>query len=65
MISKVKEKEFMHEILEYINLAIDDPDTDGDRLIGYLVGILVKTGKINNKRSNTYYKEARSILKDL
>ena len=65
MISRVKEQEFIDEILEDINLAINDPDTDGDRIIGYVVGILAEKGTINNTRANHYYKEARSILKEV
>lgn len=64
MISRVKEQEFIDEILEYVHLAIDDKETDGDRIIGYIVALLVFAGTVNNKRANNFYKEAMGILKE-
>lgn len=60
---KMKEAEYVNEIAEFVSLAIDDKETDGDRIVGYLISVLEKTELINTKRVSSFLTEARNNIK--
>lgn len=61
-ITREKESSFELDILNYLDLAIDDSDTDGDRVVGYILACLSAQYKINIARVARFYKEAREKI---
>lgn len=61
-ITREKEASFEMDILTYLDLAIDDNDTDGDRVVGYILACLSAQSKINIARVAQFYKEAREKI---
>lgn len=61
-ITREKESSFEMDILTYLDLAIDDNDTDGDRIVGYILACLSAQNKINIARVAQFYKEAREKI---
>ena len=65
MNNKEIEKEFCHELGTYAEIAISDNRTDGDRLMGSLMAVLIHDGKVNKNRFNNFLKEGLEILEDM
>lgn len=61
-ITKEKESSFCLDILKYIDMAIEDPDTDGDRMVANILAVLSSNRRINIPRITRFYKEAREKL---
>lgn len=59
---KMKEAEFIEELVTYCELAIKDKDTDGDRVMGYLISMLENSKMINTKRVSNFLTEGRNKL---
>lgn len=59
---ETKEAEFVMELVTYCELAIKDKDTDGDRVIGYLISMLENSKMINTKRVSNFLTEGRNKL---
>ena len=61
-ITRDKESSFCMDILKYINLAIEDNDTDGDRLVASVLACLSSSHKINMARVAKFYRDAREKI---
>lgn len=59
---ETKEAEFIMELITYCELAIKDKDTDGDRVMGYLISMLENSKMINTKRVSNFLTEGRNKL---
>lgn len=59
---ETKEAEFVMELVTYCELAIKDKDTDGDRVMGYLISMLENSKMINTKRVSNFLTEGRNKL---
>lgn len=59
---ETKEAEFVMELVTYCELAIKDKDTDGDRVMGYLISMLENSKMINTKRVSNFRTEGRNKL---
>lgn len=59
---ETKEAEFIMELITYCELAIKDKDTDGDRVLGYLISMLENSKMINTKRVSNFLTEGRNKL---
>lgn len=59
---ETKEAEFIEELVTYCELAIKDKDTDGDRIMGYLISMLENSKMINTKRVSNFLTEGRNKL---
>ena len=57
-ITREKESSFTMDILTYLDLAIGDSDTDGDRIVANILACLVAKDRINTARVARFYKEA-------
>lgn len=56
------EKEFCQELGKYVEIAINDNRTDGDRLVASMIAALIYSGMINENRFNNFLKEGLEIL---
>lgn len=61
-ITREKEASFCMDILKYINLAIEDNDTDGDRLVASVLACLSSSHRINMARVAKFYRDAREKI---
>lgn len=59
---ETKEAEFVMELITYCELAIKDKDTDGDRVMGYLISMLENSKMINTRRVSNFLTEGRNKL---
>ena len=62
MTNKDIEKEYCSELGKYVEFAINDDRTDGDRLIASMVAALIYSGMINKNRFNNFLKDGLEIL---
>ena len=61
-ITREKESSFTMDLLTYLDLAIGDSDTDGDRIVANILACLAAKHRINIARVAQFYKEAREKI---
>lgn len=64
MTNKDIEKEYCIELGKYVEIAINDDRTDGDRLVSSMIAALIYSGMINKNRFNNFLKDGLEILEE-